>query len=256
MDKTTPPNWLTNSERARHVTKQVEVSLPLCFGYSRFSHIGQDPSSIDRQDESIVRTVKRFQLPPLQKIYSDYAQTGTNTDRAQYQELVRLLNENKGSYLVIEKVDRLLRSRSVLGALIQVIEKCDVQVFQEGGFVDPSFFPILGTIAVMNNEEWRSRARFRIDILKSEGVWMNPPPWGLKRKSKGIVVPDPYFVPHLTKIVEMFVEGASYRALARYLQDQGVPRPRDAKRWSPNVVKGILLNPIYCGWTPYSAVVK
>ena len=61
----------------------------------------------------------------------------------------------------------------------------------------------------------------------------------------------PVIVEHEAKIVrkiyDMFLDGYTYREIAKYLTEQGIPTPRNKTVWSVSTVQSILKNEKYAG---------
>lgn len=78
--------------------------------YARFSSHNQREESIDAQVRACTEYAKNKRLCIVQ-IYADAAKSGTNSEREQFQEMIRDSAKKKFRYLIIHKLDRFSRDK-------------------------------------------------------------------------------------------------------------------------------------------------
>lgn len=99
--------------------------------YARFS-------SHNQRDESIEIQVENCQLYAADNgytvagVYTDYAQTGTNSDRAGLQSMVADAKRGLFDAVIIYKVTRIMRNRDEMGLLRITLKKCGVEILYAG----------------------------------------------------------------------------------------------------------------------------
>lgn len=82
----------------------------LVVGYYRYSSASQNEASIEQQRELVHRWAKAQGLQVVRE-YADAAKTGTNTERPEFQLMLRELPSIRPSYVAVWKNDRLGRDR-------------------------------------------------------------------------------------------------------------------------------------------------
>ena len=82
----------------------------LVVGYYRYSSSSQNEASIEQQAQLVRRWAESEGLTVVRE-YADAAKTGTNTDRPEFQQMLRELPAIKPAYVAVWKNDRLGRDR-------------------------------------------------------------------------------------------------------------------------------------------------
>src|SRR5690606_699610 len=82
----------------------------LVVGYYRYSSSSQNEASIEQQRELVHRRAEAQGLQVVRE-YTDAAKTGTNTERPEFQLMLRELPSIRPSYVAVWKNDRLGRDR-------------------------------------------------------------------------------------------------------------------------------------------------
>jgi DNA invertase Pin-like site-specific DNA recombinase len=102
-------------------------------------------------------------------------------------------------------------------------------------------------------KEWndiRERStRAQCRILR-DGSWVGRAPWGYKiagTKYNKVLVIDPELERYVIEIFARAVRGESLRAIARWLESEGVPTERGNSAWSEVAARQIIVNPTYTG---------
>lgn len=99
--------------------------------YARFSSHNQRSESIEIQLENSREYCEREGLHVV-KEYCDYAQTGRNTDRIGFQNMMRDASRGLFDYVVIYKVTRIMRNRDEMALARIMLRKSGVEILYAG----------------------------------------------------------------------------------------------------------------------------
>lgn len=123
--------------------------------YARFSSHNQRSESIEIQIENSRDYCEREGLQVVRE-YCDYAQTGRNTDRAQFQKMMRDAEKGLFDYVVIYKVTRIMRNRDEMALARIMLRKAGVEILYAGEEIASGSSGVLqlGMLEVL--AEWES----------------------------------------------------------------------------------------------------
>ncbi|WP_405771726.1 recombinase family protein [Streptomyces sp. NBC_01538] len=172
--------------------------------------------------------------------------------RPEFRRMLGDLLSGRIDGVVFYDTDRLARQPRDLEDLIDVIEYTkrpaegvtgDLNLLSDA---DRHMARMLCIMALKSSQDTSRRvARNHLaDALAGELTGRTPYAWN----PDGTLRPDRARVAR--RIYERFTEGASITGIARELNDDGIPSPRDG-RWAQPTVKAILTNPRYCGFVSY-----
>lgn len=99
--------------------------------YARFSSHNQRSESIEIQVENSRAYCEREGLQVVQE-YCDYAQTGRNIDRAEFQRMMSDARRGLFDYVVIYKVTRIMRNRDEMSLARIMLRKAGVEILYAG----------------------------------------------------------------------------------------------------------------------------
>ena len=99
--------------------------------YARFSSHNQRSESIEIQVENSRAFCEREGLQVVQE-YCDYAQTGRNIDRAEFQRMMNDARHGLFDYVVIYKVTRIMRNRDEMSLARIMLRKAGVEILYAG----------------------------------------------------------------------------------------------------------------------------
>ncbi len=99
--------------------------------YARFSSHNQRSESIEIQVENSRAFCEREGLQVVQE-YCDYAQTGRNIDRAEFQRMMSDARHGLFDYVVIYKVTRIMRNRDEMSLARIMLRKAGVEILYAG----------------------------------------------------------------------------------------------------------------------------
>jgi DNA invertase Pin-like site-specific DNA recombinase len=171
-----------------------------------------------------------IELPAIE-VYLD-KQTGTDTDRGGYRELMEAVENGTVERVITSEVSRISRSVRDFSATVErIVDECGValHVLDMGIDLDPderdpytrAFLQVAATFAELEAEIKRQNTREGIAARRALGKWHGRPPFGFDVGSEGYLVPNDDFETALVVLDELD-KGASKRELAR---STGVSRP-------------------------------
>lgn len=233
--------------------------------YARYSTEEQRATSIEDQ---VRRTREKAESLGYEVsdelIFSDAIITGTAKGlpkRVGYEQLLRSWDKKEFEALIVDEVSRLARDPIALANLQVRIEKSKVRLVSTDG-IDSSVpgwqlqFGFCGVIASHFVRETGHRViRAMIGQLE-RGFMIAAPPFGyqLSRVTEdgSTWLIDEENAKHVRSIFLQRRKGASLSAIARSLNEEGVPSPRQSKKgvaryWRPGTVRQMLQNTIYRG---------
>lgn len=123
--------------------------------YARFSSHNQRSESIEIQVENSRRYCEQEGLQVVRE-YCDYAQTGRNVDRAEFQRMMRDAKLGLFDYVVIYKVTRIMRNRDEMALARIMLRKSGVEILYAGEEIASGSSGVLqlGMLEVL--AEWES----------------------------------------------------------------------------------------------------
>ena len=123
--------------------------------YARFSSHNQRSESIEIQVENSTRYCEKNGLQVV-ALYTDYAKTGTNTDRVQFQKMMDDARQGLFDFVVIYKVTRIMRNRDEMALARIMLRKAGVGILYAGEEIASGSSGVLqlGMLEVL--AEWES----------------------------------------------------------------------------------------------------
>lgn len=123
--------------------------------YARFSSHNQRSESIEIQVENSTRYCQENGLDVV-RIYTDYAKTGRNADRAEFQRMMDDARLGLFDFVVIYKVTRIMRNRDEMALARIMLRKAGVEILYAGEEIASGSSGVLqlGMLEVL--AEWES----------------------------------------------------------------------------------------------------
>lgn len=221
--------------------------------YARTSSVNQQFGySIDEQVRQCWDRCQMLDWPVIY-LFRDAAESGKDTERPMFQQMLGRAEEGQFDVVVFWKLDRF--SRSIMHAV--TLEK----EFRDWGIGLHSITEQIDTTTAAGRFNFRNianAAEFERDLIKQrtqmgfkalalEHKWPNDsPPLGYKKGDDGrleVLDDEARFV---RDIFEMYVEMRSMPEVAHSLNQQG-QTTKTGKPWSPRAVGDVLRNEIYVG---------
>jgi len=188
--------------------------------------------------------------------YVDDGYSGTDPSRPAYDRMLEAVRRGEHSHIVARSVDRLGRNLRAFTDLVALADEHQTAVVAIGDDLNSHSETgrlMLNLLAVFAEHESRAigqRGRYSHEVRRGEGRWTaGIPPFGLttvKRDGGSYAVINPETVDALRHIVEMCINGESFLAISRWMNDEGYRTVRGG-RWTPDTVAHTLRNPAIAG---------
>lgn len=188
---------------------------------------------VSTEDQSLARQRQRTSEyatdrlgiePAAIEVYTD-KQTGTDTDRDGYRELIEAVEAGDVERVVASEVSRISRSvRDFAATVERIVDENEVglHILDMGIDLDPdkrdpytrAFLTVVATFAELEAEIKRDNTREGIAASRSQGKWHGRPPFGFDVGSEGFLVPNNDYETAIVVLDELD-KGASKRELGR-----------------------------------------
>jgi site-specific DNA recombinase len=234
--------------------------------YLRISVASDESDSLERQERDLRRLAEAEGLEVAQ-VRRDEGISGAATERPAFREWLADASEGRAEVLLAWRFDRI--SREGLGAvarILEVLKDSGARLLTHGDRMDSDSAAfrltaaVLSEVAYAERESIRARVTSRQAADRRNGYWTKARPFGYLVQD-GRLVQHPEEAPVVLDLVERFLAGESLRALASYLDAQGVPTPRatkghkvrDGALWGMTSVRHLLVSPTLTGHYPTKA---
>lgn len=197
-------------------------------------------------------------------VYEDEGFSAKNTDRPQFQQMLRDIKLNKPEYIVCYRLDRISRNVSDFSSLIEDLNNhnisfiCIKEEFDTSKPMGKAMMYIASVFAQLERETIAERVRDNMLMLARTGRWLGgtTPTGFTSEKVQEIVIDgkiktacklkdNPEELKVVDCIFEKFLELHSVSGVSKYLIKQGI-QSRTGKMFSLLGIKEILQNPVYC----------
>lgn len=235
--------------------------------YSRKSKFTGKGESIGNQIELCKQNI-HLSYPDISDedilIFEDEGFSGGNTNRPQFQEMLKLCRQKQIRCIVCYRLDRISRNVSDYSALIEELNRLDVsfisinEKFDTSTSMGRAMMYIASVFAQLERETIAERIRDNMLELAKDGRWLggNPPTGyksvetvgsvtvdGKKRKARKLEL-----IPEESEIVRLiYAKFLEYRSLTKtetYLIQNNY-LTKTGKNFSRFAIKNILTNPVY-----------
>jgi site-specific DNA recombinase len=194
--------------------------------------------------------------------YDDGGFTGGNLDRPALKKLIADIEAGKVDCVVVYKVDRLSRSLTDFGRLVEVFDKHGTsfvsvtQHFNTTNSMGRLTLNILLSFAQFEREIISERTRDKMAAARKKGKWAGgPPTLGYDVVDQKLVVNDPE-AKQVREIFDLYLDRRSLLTIAQELNDRGwvtkrwstkAGTARGGLRWTKDNVLALLRNVVYTG---------
>ncbi len=197
-------------------------------------------------------------------IYEDEGFSAKNTDRPQFQKLLKEIKLKRIDTVVCYRLDRISRNVSDFAALIEELNQLNVsficikEEFDTSKPMGKAMMFIASVFAQLERETLAERVRDNMFMLARTGRWLGgTAPTGFvsetiekididgKTKSTCKLKFDPVEIEIVKILFQKFMELQSISAVSKYLIEANL-RSRTGKWYSLLGIKQILENPVYC----------
>lgn len=237
------------------------------FIYSRKSVYTGKGESIENQIEMCRQYIAtKFADVPDREItvYEDEGFSAKNTDRPQFQQMIRDIKEKKPDFVVCYRLDRISRNVSDFSALIEDLNDrsiafvCIKEEFDTSKPMGKAMMYIASVFAQLERETIAERVRDNMLMLARTGRWLGgTTPTGYtsekvqefimdgKVKTACKLQDNPAELKTVDTIYDKFLELRSVSGVSKFLIQQGI-KSRSGQIYSLLGLKDILQNPVYC----------
>ena len=250
--------------------------------YARYSSSLQRPTSIDDQVSLCRQHAQRHGFNVAdEQVFTDVELSGATSQRPGYQQLLEAARRGEFEAIIVEAQDRLWRDQAEMHTALRRLRFWSVRVYSvetESDLTDQSG-RLVATVKGLMDEAYLDslREKTRRGMLGQVRRGFSPGghPYGYRSElitdatrtdvhgrpeiigARRVVHPDEARI--VTRILTMYAEGHSPKAIAKQLNAEGVPPPfwrigKPNRGWTPSAINGqrrlqlgILNNPIYVG---------
>jgi len=211
----------------------------------------KEGDSLEEQESELKKfcEFKRFRI---HNIYIESGKSGGNTNRPEYQKLIKDIKKGKLNAVVVKKLDRLSRSLLDFEALMSLLREKNVEFisikenFDTTSAMGKAMLRVALVFAQLEREQTSERLIDVLEYRASQGLYNGGVrPFGYTNVSKELV---PY--PKERVIVELifaqFLDNHSTTLTAKTLNETGY-RNRNNKVWDKRQIQKILQSPVYLG---------
>lgn len=233
---------------------------PLCLSYLRFSTPEQSRGDSTRRQLALSERWAAEHSLRIDDSFRDdgiSAYRGKNGNSGALGRLVKLIERGlipRGSYLLVESLDRLSRSEiplalqqflGIVNAGVTIVTLCDGREYREGKLDLPELIVSIAIMARANDESKTKGMRiresweqFRQKAASGEAVRNNLPRWCELKGGKIVAIPS--HAATVRKIFELVCEGYGLGAVTRKLNRERVPAFGTSGTWCKTYIHQIL----------------
>ena len=190
----------------------------------------------------------------LVDIYADEGLTGTDMKkRDELNRLIRDCKKGKIDRIICKSVSRFARNTEELLITLRMLKELGVSVYFEEQGIDTDklnmemivTFPGMAaqqeSVSISGNVRWSYQKR-----IQSGDYNCNCPAYGFEMVN-GQLVPKDDEMRIVQRIFNLYLQGVGTQGIANMLNDEGVPRRYDQKKWYAATIQYILNNERYMG---------
>lgn len=212
-------------------------------------------NSFESQVSYYTRLIEEKKGWEMAGIYADEARSGTKVVRRDdFQQMLHDCRQGKIDLILTKSIARFARNTVDSIKAVRELKALGIAVYFEKEHINTlsekseQMITILSSIAqgeserISTNNKWATVRRFR------NGTYIiSSPPYGYENNEDGELVINQEEAPVVRRIFDEYLGGKGSYAIAKELEQDGVPTIRGAKEWQDSVVKGILQNCTYEG---------
>ena len=217
-------------------------------GYIRVSTEGQarEGVSLDAQRDRIEAYARAKGLD-LTEVLVDEGLSGKTIDRPALQTLLERCRAGTVGHVIVWKLDRLTRqTRHLLNLVEDVFLARHIELHSVSESLDTStphgrfVLTLFGGLAQMERELIAERTRSALAFKRENGEPTSHPPLGFRANgSRDRMIPVPEELAAVRRIIELWRQGRSLRAIAGALNQDGHPT-KHGGRWHASTVKKVV----------------
>ena len=211
----------------------------------------REGDSLEEQ-ESELKKFCEFRGFHIHQIYIEKGKSGGNTNRPEYQKLIKDIEFRKVNAVVVKKLDRLSRSLLDFENLMTMMQSNEVEFisikesFDTTTAMGKAMLRVALVFAQLEREQTSERLVDVLDYRASQGMYNGGiKPYGYTNVDKELV---PYKKEKevLGVIFKTFLDSESTTVVQNTLNDSGY-KNRNNNPWDNRAIEHILKNPVYIG---------
>lgn len=231
--------------------------------YSRKSKFTEEGESIENQINMCIKYAQNVLNIAEYEVYEDEGFSGGNTNRPQFQKLMRDIKNKYFTHLICYRLDRISRNVADFTNTLNVLDKFDVsfvsikEQFDTSTAMGRAMMNISATFAQLERETIAERIQDNLRELSKTGRWLGgPAPLGYisiqvenndlrgKSRKKHILQIEENDIKTVKLVFELFKKYKSFQKVSLTLENQGI-YSRKGRVFSRELVKQMINNPVY-----------
>lgn len=217
--------------------------------YARYSSAGQREQSIEDQIEDCKKYADNHDFR-IVGIYADYAKTGTNSNREEFQKMLSDSKKERFEAVLVWKLDRFGRNREEMAINRLTLKKSGVSIIScmENIPDDPTGVILEGMIESLNEYyslNLAENVKRGLGSNAKKAMVNGPLPYGYKNEN-GFIVVDKEKAPVVKKVFQLFLDGYTRREIKDILNQKHILTNYN-NPFSYNSINNMLKNPRYTG---------
>jgi site-specific DNA recombinase len=212
----------------------------------------REGQSIENQIDRLTAYAK-FQGWQNVRVFADEGESAKDMNRPEMQRLLRLIKSNHVAVVATMAVDRLSRDLLDMLQFVQLCEEhktayvCATLNFDTSTPIGRMVLQILAAFAEFERSMIATRVKTNMfDLAQKKRRYLACPPLGYAYDGHKNLIVVPEEAVWVQQAADRFIAGHSYRSIAKWLMEQGVPTRKGAP-WNPISIKLMLTNEIYIG---------
>ncbi|MDD4623758.1 MAG: recombinase family protein [Bacilli bacterium] len=203
--------------------------------------------SLDEQEDRLKKLCdyKQYQI---YKVYVDAGISAKDTNRPQFQAMMKDMKKGRINLIIAYKLDRITRSVQDLEKLVEEIEiyqcglECAVEEINTSNANGRFFIRMLTVLSQLEIERTSERTKVGLTGAIKKGNIPGKTPLGYKREGRKLVI-DETTAPIVRKIFELYTSGMSYYRISQMMLREYC----NLRVWREDLISKIMNNRIYCG---------
>jgi site-specific DNA recombinase len=246
------PNFSSNGEIATPTNTETPSDLDAAIYARTSSNHQRFGYSIDEQVQRCWEQCDSSDWN-VQYVFTDEAESGRNTDRPQFQKLLKRAKQGRIDVVVFWKLDRFCRSLSDLVKIEDQLSEFDVGLQSVTEYIDTTSpvgrfnFRNLASAAELESDLTSQRVKMGMHGLAKDHKWPNKyPPFGYRKTEADRLEAIPAEATWVQRIFRMYLEERSMPQVSFLLNEVGLSTKK-ANEWTRQAVNTVLSNEIYRG---------
>lgn len=239
--------------KSRHA--QPQQRLKVC-AYARVSTgTRAQAESYTTQVEYYTEKIESNPLWEFVGVYADEGITGTKVKcRDDFKAMIAACEDGEIDLILTKSITRFARNTVECIQTVRKLKAIGVGIYFEKENINTLteaselMLSIMASVAQGESEDFSSNNRWAIINRFENGTFIvGTPAYGYRKDEDGNLIIEETEAEVVRWIFEAYLNGVGTYAIAKRLKDNNIPTIRGCEKWQSNVVKGILLNPVYEG---------